>query len=336
MSSFPKPLSFKPSGQNISSLIIKIFPFLPIFQHHHAAPFSNEEAARYIEAYKSFEHKPPDIIKERVNNDHMSLLNASLTSVRGVNKTDVITLATNFGVSTSRGQTLVPLLRVSNGLLSSLCCSTICHQSMKRISTSTAEELSLCPGFGDVKAKRLREAFNQPFRVGETRNIKERGILPSDLQKEDESNANAPSGEAEASGSGSGSGSGKNESLSKTTEPASEGRRISSLPKGKFKTAEEREQELANYSSNLQKEKRQSSKQAELEFFDDDEMDDDLEILEELGRNPNATSSKGKEKEVENGKEQGREKEGEDEEEEMTEEEQLQMALALSMAEGDQ
>ncbi|PWN52386.1 DNA repair protein rad10 [Violaceomyces palustris] len=102
-----------------------------------------EEAGRYIETYKSFEHKPPDLIKERVSDDYMSQLTSVLTCVRGVNKTDVITLASRFG-------------------------------SLKRISTATVEELSMCPGFGELKAKRLRDAFHLPFRVGETRSRKER------------------------------------------------------------------------------------------------------------------------------------------------------------------
>lgn len=56
------------------------------------------EAGRYLEIYKAFERKPPDMIKERVENDHMAHLNAALTSIKGVNKTDVMTLASNFGV----------------------------------------------------------------------------------------------------------------------------------------------------------------------------------------------------------------------------------------------
>ena len=59
------------------------------------------EAGRYLEIYKTFEKKPPDMIKERVENDHMSHLNAALTSIKGVNKTDVLTLASNFGVRSS-------------------------------------------------------------------------------------------------------------------------------------------------------------------------------------------------------------------------------------------
>lgn len=60
--------------------------------------WSNQEAGRYLELYKSFERKGPDLIKERVDKDYMSQMNAVLTSVRGVNKTDVLTLTTNFGV----------------------------------------------------------------------------------------------------------------------------------------------------------------------------------------------------------------------------------------------
>ena len=105
--------------------------------------WSAEEAGSYIETYKSFEHKPPDLIKERINNDYMSQLTAVLTSVRGINKTDVLTLISTFG-------------------------------SLDNIARATVEELSMCPGFGEIKAKRLRDVFRQPFRVGETRTHAER------------------------------------------------------------------------------------------------------------------------------------------------------------------
>ena len=41
------------------------------------------------------------MIKERVDKDYNSVLRASLTSIKGVNKTDVTTLRTHFGVSHS-------------------------------------------------------------------------------------------------------------------------------------------------------------------------------------------------------------------------------------------
>ena len=61
---------------------------------------SLEEAGIYLSTYKLFEHKPPDIIKERVDKDYSSILQATLTSVKGINKTDVTTLRTTFGVWT--------------------------------------------------------------------------------------------------------------------------------------------------------------------------------------------------------------------------------------------
>ncbi|KAG5456082.1 MAG: hypothetical protein BJ554DRAFT_4278, partial [Olpidium bornovanus] len=62
---------------------------------------SNEEAGRYLETFKSFEHKPPDLIRERVDEKegYLGRLAAVLTSVKSVNKTDVVTLASHFGVS---------------------------------------------------------------------------------------------------------------------------------------------------------------------------------------------------------------------------------------------
>lgn len=51
-----------------------------------------------METYKQFERKPPDLIKERVDNSYMAHMTSALTSVRGVNKTDVTTLVSNFGV----------------------------------------------------------------------------------------------------------------------------------------------------------------------------------------------------------------------------------------------
>lgn len=62
---------------------------------------SMEEAGTYLATYKAFEHKSPDLIKERQDKDYQSLLRAALTSINKVNKTDVETLRTTFGVSNS-------------------------------------------------------------------------------------------------------------------------------------------------------------------------------------------------------------------------------------------
>lgn len=61
--------------------------------------WSNEEAARYIETFKAYENKAPDAIKERVENDYLSKLTDCLTQVQSINKTDVVTLSSTFGVS---------------------------------------------------------------------------------------------------------------------------------------------------------------------------------------------------------------------------------------------
>jgi len=95
--------------------------------------WSVEECARYLETFKSYESKPAGNIQERMEHDYVSRLTSALTCVRGVNRTDAVTLGKSFG-------TLADLLR------------------------ATPEQLSARPGIGPAKVNRLCEAFNQPFR----------------------------------------------------------------------------------------------------------------------------------------------------------------------------
>ncbi|KAI0826670.1 restriction endonuclease type II-like protein [Trametes gibbosa] len=104
-----------------------------------------EEAGYYLSTYKQFEHRPPDMIKERVDKDYRTVLRTALTSISKVNKTDVETLRTSFG-------------------------------SFAAISRASSEQLQNLPGFGQVKAKRIQDAFNKPFRNGST------SALPSSTQ----------------------------------------------------------------------------------------------------------------------------------------------------------
>lgn len=60
--------------------------------------FRFDEAGHYLSTFKQFEHKPPDLIKERVDKDYHSILRTTLTSIGKVNKTDVETLRTSYGV----------------------------------------------------------------------------------------------------------------------------------------------------------------------------------------------------------------------------------------------
>ncbi len=124
--------------------------------------WSLAEAARYLETYKAYENKGAKIIKVHalsspVNNntrctlthshahdvstqqqeqvqsgDPFAVLSDCLTAVRGVNKTDVLTLSSTFG-------------------------------SLKNIIDCSMEELSLCPGLGPRKVKNLYETFHAPF-----------------------------------------------------------------------------------------------------------------------------------------------------------------------------
>ena len=86
-----------------------------------------------METYKSYETKPADAIQGRTDEDYLSRLNSALTTVRGVNKTDVLTLGATFKTVTD-------------------------------IMVASMEELAACPGLGPTKVKRLHDTFHEPFR----------------------------------------------------------------------------------------------------------------------------------------------------------------------------
>ncbi|XP_030642347.1 DNA excision repair protein ERCC-1 [Chanos chanos] len=94
--------------------------------------WSPEEAGRYLETYKSYEKKPADVLKEQVERDHLSKVTDCLTTVKSVNRTDVVTLLSTFS-------------------------------SLDGIINASKEELVLCPGLGPQKAKRLYDVLHQPF-----------------------------------------------------------------------------------------------------------------------------------------------------------------------------
>ncbi|PVV00853.1 hypothetical protein BB560_004749 [Smittium megazygosporum] len=91
-----------------------------------------QEAARSIETLKKFENKPPDMIKTKHESDFMSNMAKSLTQIRSINKTDVLTLTSEYG-------------------------------SFSGISKASVNDLALLPGIGDNKAKKLFAAFNDDF-----------------------------------------------------------------------------------------------------------------------------------------------------------------------------
>ncbi len=95
--------------------------------------WNQQDCAAYISTLKSFENKPPDAIKEQVDSNHFSQINRTLTTIKSVNKTDILTLSSHF-------KTLRDVVVNGNG------------KSMQHLT-----------GFGDQKIKRVCDAFDQPF-----------------------------------------------------------------------------------------------------------------------------------------------------------------------------
>ncbi|XP_077245635.1 nucleotide repair protein isoform X2 [Tasmannia lanceolata] len=79
--------------------------------------WSLEECGRYLETIKVYENKPADSIQERMDTDYMSRLTHALTTVRHVNKSDVVSLGSSFG-------------------------------SLSHIMDASMEDLARCPGIG--------------------------------------------------------------------------------------------------------------------------------------------------------------------------------------------
>lgn len=100
--------------------------------------FSPQEAARYLETYKAYENKSAASIQERVDGAYLPKVTEMLTSIRSVNKTDVLTLLSHFG-------------------------------SVARILTASQAELAECPGIGDKKVRRIFETLHAPLEAKSAR-----------------------------------------------------------------------------------------------------------------------------------------------------------------------
>jgi hypothetical protein len=59
---------------------------------------SNREAAQYIEAYNSFEHKSVDALKEKTKDDLFSQAVDCFTQIRHISAPNVVSLLQQFGV----------------------------------------------------------------------------------------------------------------------------------------------------------------------------------------------------------------------------------------------
>ncbi|CAI2722356.1 unnamed protein product [Schistosoma spindalis] len=93
-----------------------------------------EEAARYLEAYKALENKPPDnlMVEPAAQTDHITQVTDFLTSVRRITKADAVSAMRKF-------DTVADIIRADQ------------------------PTLEKCPGFGQLKARKLTEVFRMPF-----------------------------------------------------------------------------------------------------------------------------------------------------------------------------
>lgn len=128
--------------------------------------WSLEECGRYLETIKVYENKPADLIQGQMDTDYLSRLTHALTTVRHVNKTDVVTLGTTFG-------------------------------SLSNIMGASMEDLARCPGIGERKVKRLFDTFHEPFKRVESsrQDIPETSVQnkPASPVSLNRSNAESPS-----------------------------------------------------------------------------------------------------------------------------------------------
>ncbi|KAL7503836.1 hypothetical protein ACHAXN_001568 [Cyclotella atomus] len=115
--------------------------------------WSEEEAARYLETFKAFDGKDASLIQKRELNNYPDQIAHVLGSVRSVNKTDASQLLSQFG-------------------------------TWKNLVGASVEELSVCPGVGVKKVRRLYEAFHRPFAK---EGVKKRKEKMSDKSVGDES-----------------------------------------------------------------------------------------------------------------------------------------------------
>ncbi|KAF1968614.1 hypothetical protein BU23DRAFT_558344 [Bimuria novae-zelandiae CBS 107.79] len=96
--------------------------------------WSAQEAGRYLELFKTFEHAAPTSIKAQQSEHYSDRLVDFITVPRSINKTDALGLVSNFG-------------------------------SVRTAINATPEEIGLIAGWGEKKVQRWCNAVREPFRV---------------------------------------------------------------------------------------------------------------------------------------------------------------------------
>ncbi|EXJ81973.1 DNA excision repair protein ERCC-1 [Capronia coronata CBS 617.96] len=96
--------------------------------------WSSQEAGRYLELYKSYEHASAASIRAHQAETYQESLTEFVTTPRTINKTDAASLISNFG-------------------------------SLRAAVNAQPEELALVPGWGEKKIKAWVTTVREPFRV---------------------------------------------------------------------------------------------------------------------------------------------------------------------------
>jgi DNA excision repair protein ERCC-1 len=96
--------------------------------------WSAQEAGRYLELFKSYEHASPASIRAHQAETYRESLTEFVTTPRTINKTDAASLISNFG-------------------------------SLQQAVNAQPEELALVPGWGEKKVKSWVSVVREPFRV---------------------------------------------------------------------------------------------------------------------------------------------------------------------------
>ncbi|KAL9597509.1 MAG: hypothetical protein Q9219_005091 [cf. Caloplaca sp. 3 TL-2023] len=104
--------------------------------------WSAQEAGRYLELYKSYEHASPNSIKAHQSTSYRDKLVEFVTTPRSINTTDATSLISAFG-------------------------------SIRAAVNARPEEIGIIPGWGEKKVQRWCATVNEPFRV---RKAAKRGI----------------------------------------------------------------------------------------------------------------------------------------------------------------
>lgn len=124
--------------------------------------WSAQEAGRYLELFKTFEHAAPTSIRAKQSSTYSENMVEFITVPRGINKTDAVGLVSNFG-------------------------------SIRTAINAGPEEIGLIAGWGDKKVQRWCNAVKEPFRVkkaarrGLTRESTQAGLSGDTSRAEGES-----------------------------------------------------------------------------------------------------------------------------------------------------